>query len=145
MSDFTYTDEEVNDIRDALNGDLKVASERVLTLELENARLRDVVAAVIDATDKHCRALHFKVTTPENIADLVEAICETDSRHVQQVQAAEAEIARLRAGLEQIVSLRLGCEDLMKTANNSFYDGLMQGHENARILARAALLKTEQP
>lgn len=51
-----------------------------------------VIADVINRLDKHTRALHFQRTTAANVADLVDAICETDSRHVQEKQAAEAKL-----------------------------------------------------
>jgi cyclopropane fatty-acyl-phospholipid synthase-like methyltransferase len=88
-----------------------------------------VVADVIDRLEKHTRALHFQRTTPDNVADLVDAICEHDSQQTADVSRlreerdshaetvrylrgeltkAEAEVSRLRdelAARERIIEV----------------------------------------
>jgi hypothetical protein len=74
----------------------------------EVSRLRSseaVVADVIDRLEKHTRALHFQRTTPDNVADLVDAICEHNSKQT-------AEVSRLREDWQKIHEAVAGKRDV---------------------------------
>lgn len=48
MGESLYTQAELDQVREVLNTDLKIAQERVLTLELENRRLKAALKQVSD-------------------------------------------------------------------------------------------------
>jgi len=58
-----------------------------------------VVAAVIDVLAKHCRGSNYEATTPANVAQLVDRICEISAGDVQRLQAAWVRIKELEAAL----------------------------------------------
>ncbi len=59
----------------------------------------DVFPAVEDVLAKHCRGFMDRPTTRSNIADLIDRICVTHERCVQEKQEAEKALRRLGAAL----------------------------------------------
>jgi len=59
----------------------------------------DVFPAVEDVLAKHCRGFMSQPTTRENIAELVDRMCETDKRHLHELQELKKSTAATHAAI----------------------------------------------
>ena len=68
-----------------------IAAATALDQHAATVRALDVFPAIEDVLAKHCRGRMSERTTRENVAELIDRILTLDTKHVQQLQKAEAD------------------------------------------------------